>query len=39
MEFPIFKTKIAGLSRKFDLTRPKEQRAYFQLKAGKEIEK
>ncbi len=39
MDFPIFKTKIEGLERKFNLTDPKEQREYFELKAGKEIEK
>lgn len=39
MKFPIFKTKIKDLNRKFNLTDPKEQREYFQLKAGKEIEK
>ena len=39
MRFPIFKTKIEGLNRKFNLLDPKEQGEYFQLKAGKEIEK
>jgi adenylate kinase family enzyme len=39
MQFPIFKTKIEGLDRKFNLIDPGEQREYFQLKAGKEIEK
>jgi adenylate kinase family enzyme len=39
MKFPIFKTKIEGLKRKFNLLDPKEQKEYFQLKAGKEIEK
>jgi adenylate kinase family enzyme len=39
MEFPIFKTKIEGLKRKFNLTDPKEQKEYFELKAGREIEK
>ncbi len=39
MEFPIFKTKIKGVSRKLNLTDPKEQREYFQLKAGPEIAK
>jgi len=39
MRFPIFKTKIEGLNRKFNLLDPKEQKEYFQLKAGKEIEK
>jgi adenylate kinase family enzyme len=39
MEFPIFKTKIEGLNEKFDLTKPEDQKRYFELKAGKEIEK
>jgi adenylate kinase family enzyme len=39
MKFPIFKTKIEGLEKKFNLTNPEEEREYFQLKAGKEIEK
>lgn len=39
MKFPIFKTKIKGLTKKFNLTKPEEQREYFKLKAGKEIEK
>jgi adenylate kinase len=39
MHFPIFKTKIEGLNRKFDLTDPKEQCEYFEAKAGSEIKK
>lgn len=39
MEFPIFKTKVAGLTRKFNLTLPREQKEYFELKAGSEITK
>lgn len=39
MKPPIFKTKIEGLNRKFNLLDPKEQKEYFQLKAGKEIDK
>jgi hypothetical protein len=39
MKFPIFKTKIEGVTQKFDLTDPEQTREYFQLKAGKEIEK
>ena len=39
MQFPLFKTKIKGLERKFNLTDPKEQKEYFELKAGREIEK
>ena len=38
MEFPIFKTKIKGVTRRFNLTDPAEQREYFRQKAGKEIE-
>lgn len=39
MQFPIFKTKVKGISRKFDLADLKERRKYFDLKAGKEIKK
>jgi adenylate kinase family enzyme len=39
MEFPIFKTKIEGVNKKFDLTNPKDQKEYFELKVGKEIKK
>jgi adenylate kinase family enzyme len=39
MKFPIFKTKIKGLNKKFNLTDPQQEKEYFQLKAGKEIEK
>lgn len=39
MEFSIFKTKIEGLNKKFDLTDPQQQREYFLAKAGPEIEK
>ena len=39
MKFPIFKTKIEGLNRKFDLTDPAQQREYFEGKTGSEIEK
>ena len=39
MKFPIFKTKIAELKKKFNLTDPKDQKTYFQMKAGKEIKK
>ncbi|MBZ9569842.1 nucleoside monophosphate kinase [Patescibacteria group bacterium] len=38
-QFPIFKTKIEGVSRLFDLSNPKECREYFELKAGAEIRK
>ena len=39
MEFPIFKTKIKGITKKFNLTNPKERGEYFKLKAGLEIAK
>lgn len=39
MGFPIFKTKIEGVDKKFDLINPKEQKEYFELKVGKEIKK
>ena len=39
MKFPIFKTKIEGLNKKFDLTVPEQQKEYFAAKAGLEIEK
>ena len=39
MRFPIFKTKIKGLTKKFDLSSPKGRKEYFELKAGKEIKK
>lgn len=39
MIFPVFKTKVEGLTRKFNLNDPKERGEYFQLKAGPEIEK
>jgi adenylate kinase family enzyme len=39
MQFPIFKTKIKGLARKFNLADPRERQKYFELKAGPEIKK
>lgn len=39
MKFPIFKTKIEGLNKKFDLNNPRQRKEYFDLKAGKEIKK
>ena len=39
MRFPIFKTKIRGLTQKFNLNNPEARKKYFELKAGKEIEK
>jgi len=37
--FPIFKTKIPGITRRFSLEDPVERRKYFDQKAGVEIEK
>lgn len=37
--FPVFKTKIKGKDKKFDLSDPKEVEEYFQYKAGEEIVK
>ena len=39
MEFPIFKTKIKGSNKKFNLNDPKERQKYFEFKAGPEIKK
>lgn len=39
MTFPLVKTKIKGVNKKFDLSSPEERKKYFSLKAGKEIEK
>ena len=39
MQFPIFKTKSKGLTKKFNLNNPRERRNYFEMKAGKEIRK
>ena len=38
-QFPIFKTKIKGVSRPFNLSDPENCREYFELKAGAEIKK
>lgn len=38
-DFPIFKTKIEGVDKKFNLNDPDERREYFKLKAGTEIKK
>lgn len=37
-DFPIFKTRIGGLDKRFNLNDPAERREYFALKAGREIE-
>ncbi|MEK7076802.1 MAG: nucleoside monophosphate kinase, partial [Patescibacteria group bacterium] len=39
ISFPVFKTKVAGVSEKFLLEDPAERRKYFDAKAGAEIEK
>lgn len=39
IKFPIFKTKIKGETRRFNLIDPQERQAYFKFKAGPEIEK
>lgn len=37
--FPIFKTKIEGLTKSFNLNNPSERREYFEAKTGEEIKK
>lgn len=37
--FPVFKTKILGKDKKFDLNNPKQAEEYFKYKAGEEIAK
>ena len=39
MKFPIFKTKILGIKKTFNLNSPREREEYFNLKAGQEIKK
>lgn len=39
MEFPIFKTKVEGTDKVFDLTSPESRKQYFELKAGEEIKR
>ncbi len=39
MRFPVFKTKLKNVKKKFDLNDPKSRKEYFELKAGKEIRK
>ena len=36
--FPLFKTKVGGVSKTFDLNDPGHRREYFDLKVGKELE-
>ncbi|MEK9153473.1 MAG: hypothetical protein AAB723_02650, partial [Patescibacteria group bacterium] len=37
VEFPVFKTKVEGVEKKFDLMDPQGRAEYFQAKAGDEI--
>ncbi len=39
MDFPLFKTKIDGCDKKFDLTAVDQRQEYFDLKVGNEIKK
>ena len=39
IQFPVFKTKIEGLDKKFDLINPESRKQYFEAKAGPEIQK
>ena len=39
MDFPVFKTKIEGKDKKFDLTDNTQRQEYFEYKAGDEIKK
>jgi len=39
MRFPIFKTKTKKVTQKFNLTDPKEQKIYFELRVGAEIKR
>src|ERR1035437_5433944 len=38
-DFPIIKTKVQNLTKKFDLSDPGERKEYFEAKVGPEIEK
>lgn len=38
-QFPLFKTKIDGISQQFDLTDAEQRKQYFELKTGPEIKK
>ncbi len=38
LEFPIISTKTKGLNKKFNLSDPKERKAYFRAKVGEEID-
>lgn len=39
LEFPVIGTKVAGLTKKFDLNSPEGRNNYFKAKAGDEIER
>lgn len=39
MQFPVYKTKIEGESKTFDLNDPVDRKVYFELKAGPELTK
>lgn len=39
IDFPVFKTKVEGVSDKFDLNSPEGRAKYFSAKAGPEVEK
>jgi len=39
IQFPLFKTKIEGKTRQFNLLDPRERRAYLEFKVGPEIKK
>lgn len=38
-DFPIFKTKVEGVTKRFNLSDPQERQEYFEQKAGAEIKK
>lgn len=38
-EFPLFKTKVEGVTKKFNLSDVEERKKYFEAKAGEEIKK
>src|SRR3989344_5344558 len=38
-EFPLFKTKMPGVTQRFDLADPSARREYFEAKAGEQIKK
>src|SRR3989344_1760324 len=38
-EFPVIKTKVSDITKKFDLTDPEQRKEYFEAKVGTEINK